>query len=252
MLYGIYNKVMPLLPVRKVSAGIKCITFHYLFEREVDQAFELFRVVKQYGDFITTQELLELVARRQPTSGLFFHLSIDDGFDNIAEFAHPIFKDLRIPYTFFVCPEFVGRGPVGEHEFMHRAEYARMLPLANWPRLRGLAREGVEIGSHTRSHARLSTIGNINELREEIVGAKQEIEDALGLECMSFAWPFGKRKDIDDRGLDVVEKAGYRAMFGGMRGTVCPEKWTARFFPRHHFEPGYAKSTVLYYLTRID
>ncbi|MFQ5562877.1 MAG: polysaccharide deacetylase family protein [Parvularculaceae bacterium] len=56
--------------------------------------------------------------------------------------------------------------------------------------LRDLAADGMEIGGHSRSHKRLAEIGAA-ECADEITLCKKEIENALGKEITSFAYPYG-------------------------------------------------------------
>jgi peptidoglycan/xylan/chitin deacetylase (PgdA/CDA1 family) len=251
LLYKVHDRVLPLY-YRKFHGGIKCITFHYLFEHEMEHAYRVFRAAKTEGDFITTKELLECLARGRRLSSRLYHLSIDDGFENIVTNAHPLLQLLNIPYGFFVCPAYIGKGAVGEIEFMKSAEYARPLRLADWSMLQNLSTDGVEIGSHSFSHARLIRTKSRKVLHSEIAGAKREIEHALKRECSSFAWPFGRRSDISDRALNLAIGAGYKAIFGVGRATICPSEPGMGYFLRHHFEPWWPLRAVRYYLTRVD
>jgi peptidoglycan/xylan/chitin deacetylase (PgdA/CDA1 family) len=252
LLRGIHDRLMPSVYSR-ATRGIKCINFHYLFDNEVDRAHELFRIIKTFGEFISTTEMLDIVGRTRPASGRFFHLSIDDGFQNIVSNAHPIFRALDIPYAFFICPAYAKADRESEIGLMQNAEYARPLPLANWEMLRALAVDGVEIGSHTRTHRRLSRVADSNDLRHELAGAKREIEEALGRPCVSLAWPFARHDAVDGRTKSIAAEAGYRAIFGEVRGrTVYPGEPLCWYFPRTHFEPAWSKRTIIYYLTRAD
>jgi peptidoglycan/xylan/chitin deacetylase (PgdA/CDA1 family) len=64
----------------------------------------------------------------------------------------------------------------------------------------------MEIGSHSVSHVRLTTVDDIR-LRRELVDSKAMLEDAVGHEVVSFAYPYG---DWDERCEAAAREASYR------------------------------------------
>jgi len=251
VLRGGLDRLRPLLYARSTS-GIRCLTFHYLFERELDQAYSLFRALRAHGDFITTADMLALLDRPAQIDGRLFHLSIDDGFDNIACNAHAILRDLSIPYTFFVCPDLVDGGPEGDEQFRINAGYRRRLPLASWETLRILADDGVEIGSHTGTHRSVSSLAGEGDLDAEIVRSKATIEARLARPCTSFAWPFGRIDAMTPTALAKASTAGYTALFSSVRGSLAAGGGSLPYLPRHHFEPSWSEAAVVYYATRQE
>jgi peptidoglycan/xylan/chitin deacetylase (PgdA/CDA1 family) len=83
------------------------------------------------------------------------------------------------------------------------------LPM-HWDELREMAKAGMEIGSHSKTHPILSQVLEDRELHAEIHGSKEVIEKALGHAVTSFAYPVGKRFSFDARTINMVERAGYR------------------------------------------
>ncbi|HEX8665400.1 MAG TPA: polysaccharide deacetylase family protein [Beijerinckiaceae bacterium] len=249
VLRKVVDRMRP-LAYRRSEGGIRCLTFHYLFGHERERAHRLFSALKREGDFVTTEEMLAALDGA-PVRGRLFHLSVDDGFENIAAVAHPILKDLGIPYSLMVCPAFVGADDKGLDAFRRNARYARPLRLADWDALARLAADGVEIGAHTLTHRELSRLSG-DELAEEIAAPKEVIEARLGKPCTSFAWPFGRRSAMSEEALRLAQAAGYRAIFSSVRGTLMPGEGAPRYLPRHHFEPSWPLDTVLYYATRAE
>lgn len=250
VLRGLLDRLRP-LAYTKAATGIRCLTFHYLFPEERDHARRLFAALKREGDFITTADLLSVLDGSMPVRGRLFHLSIDDGFENIATEAHPLLKDAGIPYALMVCPTFVGADEAGLEAFRVNARYARPLPIAGWDRLAALAQEGVEIGAHTLSHREVSTLAD-SDLEPELTGCRAAIETRLGRPCTSFAWPFGRANSMSEQALRHAHAAGYRAIFSSIRGPLEPGRGVPRYLPRDHFEPGWPIDTVLYYATRQE
>ena len=261
-LRGVLDRVRP-LAYRRTAETIRCLTFHYLFPEEREHATRLFAALKREGDFITTAELLATLEGPARRRGRLFHLSIDDGFENIASQAHPLLRAQGIPYALMVCPTFVpepgsdeAAGAGAFDAFRRNARYARSLPLADWGTLARLAREGVEIGAHTLTHRQVSSLA-AGELPAEIAGCRAEIERRLSAAdghpaCTSFAWPFGRLTSMSEAALAVAASAGYRAIFSSVRGSMLPGRGVPRYLPRHHFEPGWPIRSVVYYATRAE
>ncbi|MDP4025285.1 polysaccharide deacetylase family protein [Methylobacterium sp. NEAU 140] len=249
-LRGVLDRARP-LAYRRARETVRCLTFHYLFPEEREHATRLFAALKREGDFVTTAELLALLDGPARPAGRLFHLSVDDGFQNVASEAHPILRAAGIPYALMVCPAFVGAGAEGLDQFRRNARYARGLPTADWDTLAALGREGVEIGAHTLTHREVSRLAPC-EVEREVAGCRAAIEGRLGTPCTSFAWPFGQAAAMSEAALAVAAGAGYRAVFSSLRGSLRPGGGVPRYLPRHHFEPGWPIASVLYYATRAE
>jgi peptidoglycan/xylan/chitin deacetylase (PgdA/CDA1 family) len=87
----------------------------------------------------------------------------------------------------------------------------------SWNHVREMAAEGIEIGSHTNNHPRLTTIDE-KALAHEIYDSKHSIEGAIDREVSCFAFPFGTRSDIDERSKQMLRDAGYRMAFAAYFG----------------------------------
>ncbi len=115
----------------------------------------------------------------------------DDGFkDNLIEVL-PICKKYSIPFTVFIVPEYAD-GSYGKY--------------MNWDDIRLLAKNNVEIGSHTYSHAVLTEISN-EDIRNELVFSKDRIEKEVGVNVSVFSYPKGR---LNVGVVDAVKGAGYK------------------------------------------
>src|SRR5204863_1465237 len=83
------------------------------------------------------------------------------------------------------------------------------LATMDWNMLRDLAERGIEIGSHTVSHAHLVDLAAA-ELKLELEESREHIEDELRRPCRYVAYPFGEN---DARVRKAASTAGYRAGF---------------------------------------
>ncbi|HEY6221858.1 MAG TPA: polysaccharide deacetylase family protein, partial [Candidatus Eisenbacteria bacterium] len=88
------------------------------------------------------------------------------------------------------------------------------LRAASWDQVREMAAGGIEIGSHSRTHPRLSLLSQ-EDLRDEIDGSKREIEAQVSRPVVSFAYPNGREQDFDDRCRRALATAGYSSAVVG-------------------------------------
>jgi len=128
------------------------------------------------------------------------HITFDDGFASVLDHAAPLLRELGFPATMFAVSSRLG----GTNDWMAERGYPER-PLLSVEGLHALREFGLAIGSHTRSHARLTDLDRAT-AREEIAGSKAELEARLGTEVRYFAYPYGKE---DPAIRDLVVGAGY-------------------------------------------
>ena len=145
----------------------------------------------------------------RPT-GKTLAVTFDDAYRSVLELGLPLLSRLGLPATVFAPTAFVGsprpacwpgvdRWVGGEHE--------TELAVMSWEELEQLASAGWEIGSHTQTHPRLTSLGD-SELAAELRGSLVECERRLGRPCVSLAYPYG---DVDARVTRAAVDAGYAA-----------------------------------------
>ena len=127
-------------------------------------------------------------------------ITIDDGYVSGYSEAWPILKKLGYPFTMFVYTNYIGTGGKS----------------ISWSQLAEMRDAGVEIGSHTVSHDRLTakkgrTDGDYDAwLANELQGSKEMLESRLGLKVRTLAFPYGlSNEQVKAAG----RKAGYEAQF---------------------------------------
>lgn len=140
----------------------------------------------------------------RPTAAVTF----DDAHRSVFTHALPLLERFGFPGTVFVPTAYAGTGRpmawAGYDRWLgtpHEPELACM----DWDELRALRDAGWEIGSHTRSHPRLTTLPDA-ELDSELQGAREDCEAALGQACVSLAYPYS---DVDGRVVQAARRAGY-------------------------------------------
>jgi peptidoglycan/xylan/chitin deacetylase (PgdA/CDA1 family) len=137
-------------------------------------------------------------------------VTFDDAYSSVLELAYPILSSLGLPATVFAVTGFADGGrPLEWPGIAHwrGGPHERALDGLSWRQLRRLADAGWEVGSHTRTHPRLTLLGD-EELARELRGSREACEQALERSCRSLAYPYG---DFDARVVAAAADAGYEA-----------------------------------------
>jgi peptidoglycan/xylan/chitin deacetylase (PgdA/CDA1 family) len=153
-------------------------------------------------------------------------VTFDDAFLSVLECAHPILSELGLPGTVFAPTSFLEQRqalswPGIDH--WSRTQSSAELQGMSWDDLARLAADGWEIGSHTRTHPRLTQLDD-TALQAELVQSRQECEQRLGRPCASVAYPYG---DVDARVAAHANRAGYRcgACLSSNLGPLGLHRW---------------------------
>jgi peptidoglycan/xylan/chitin deacetylase (PgdA/CDA1 family) len=142
--------------------------------------------------------------------GKLLHVTFDDAFRSIRSSLDHLLE-LGVPTTVFACTD---RADDGGPLIVDRladlpSECRSELETMRWDELRELAGLGIEIGSHTCSHAHLTRLSDA-ELDRELRESKARLVAELGRPCRFLAFPFGEH---DARVREAVRAAGYTAAF---------------------------------------
>jgi peptidoglycan/xylan/chitin deacetylase (PgdA/CDA1 family) len=149
-------------------------------------------------------------ALTRPVTGRTLAVTFDDAFRSVFDLAFPLLRRLSLPATVFVPTAFAGtERPMSWPGIDHWSggPYAAELMPLSWDELRELAAAGWEVGSHSRTHPRLTRLDDAA-LAREVSASREDCEQRLGQPCTSIAYPFG---DVDARVLAAVDRAGFQA-----------------------------------------
>ena len=144
-------------------------------------------------------------------SGKVVGITFDDGYQNNLQYALPVLLRHRFTATCYGVSQLIGgtniwdEGKVGQKPLMNQQE---------WRQWRDA---GMDIGSHTRTHAKLTELPAI-EARDEIANSKAELEQAIGCEVRHFCYPYGWFSTEHE---EMVRDAGYVTATTTRRGRVC-------------------------------
>jgi peptidoglycan/xylan/chitin deacetylase (PgdA/CDA1 family)/GT2 family glycosyltransferase len=136
-------------------------------------------------------------------------LTFDDAYDDFMSDAFPVLDRLGLKATVFVVVDRIGK--TNEWDESRGFKSRRLLSLEQ---IRELHRHGVHFGSHTLTHAWLTSASD-RDLEREVADSRRKLEDLLGAEVSTFAYPWGV---ADMRVRGAVARAGYRTALTSQDG----------------------------------
>jgi peptidoglycan/xylan/chitin deacetylase (PgdA/CDA1 family) len=154
-------------------------------------------------------------------------LTFDDGALDNAEITLPILERLEVHATFFIVAGLIGGRLEGGRRCMSAAQIDELASL------------GHEIGSHTTSHAVLTSCSP-SEAAREVAESRRSLEDLLGREVTSFAYPKGAH---DEAAVAAVREAGYRLAVTTREGHVRADTDPLRI-PRINVDRGVTRGAL--------
>lgn len=186
-----------------------CCSDRYIVSpRKFENQLKLIKALKYQS--MTLSEIGDAIANKKlchPTVMLTF----DDGYEDNYKIALPLLKKYGMKATIFAAA-----GLVGNYNDWDRDKRKRQFRHMGWDELREWSHQGMEVGSHTMSHPRLSKITSEQNLEKEIFGSKKILEEKLQQSIHSFGYPYG---DFDERVKKMVQRAGYLAAVSTKSGT---------------------------------
>jgi peptidoglycan/xylan/chitin deacetylase (PgdA/CDA1 family) len=132
-------------------------------------------------------------------------ITFDDGYADNCGDAIPWLLDQGVPFTYFVASAHISSG----RPFAHDVKRGRPLPPNSPDEIRAMARAGVEIGAHTRHHVDAGAIHDEQQLFDEIVGSKRDLEEMSGAPVRYFAFPFGLQNNLSEAAFRIAFGAGF-------------------------------------------
>lgn len=143
---------------------------------------------------------LHLATRTASVRGLI-GLTFDDGYEDFLDTALPVLKRFGFSATVFAVAGMLGE----ENSWEHYGEPRRRLRLLDAEGIREVSRQGMEVGSHTMSHPRLSEL-DVGTLDAEVNESRRVLGEILGMPVEGFCYPYG---NLDEAAVQAVRRAGY-------------------------------------------
>lgn len=252
------NICVELLSITKrISSLENCIQFpyyHHVFFDEVKGFERQLKYLKNYGEFISIDNAIEILSSKSHTEGRYFCLTFDDGLYSCYKYALPVLSKLNVPATFYVVTDFVGKSFAPDSDVTRKTfGYKRIdtsIDFMGWKQCREAIGEGVTIGSHSVTHKRLSELGN-EDATYELVQSKAEIEKNTKQICKHFCAPYGVPGldfDLMGHGKLAID-LGYKSFATGSRGAnrYGQTQYTLR---RDHLLANWSNNQLKYFFSR--
>jgi peptidoglycan/xylan/chitin deacetylase (PgdA/CDA1 family) len=148
---------------------------------------------------VSVRELL--FAMRTGDARRLVGLTFDDGYDDFLHTAVPILKEFDFSATVFVVAGMLGT----ESDWKHTHNPRPRMELLRAQDLTEVMAYGMEVGSHSMTHADLAALDP--ETRDqEIAGSRQVLGEILGEEVEGFCYPYGS---LDGEAVVAARRAGY-------------------------------------------
>lgn len=202
---------------------IRQVFYHHVFDDE-RKAFERqIKYMKNFGEFISMDQVVQLVKEKGNLDGRYFSMSFDDGFHNTYTNMMSITEAHDIPVIVYLPTDYIGKDSHSEEEQarigMRLPQNPKQLSYLNWDECREMQRHKVTFGSHTASHRKLATL-NEAQIKQELETSKKVIEDQLKTRCDHFAPPNGTIGVDFVPGLTekIAKEVGYKTLAAANRG----------------------------------
>ncbi len=147
-----------------------------------------------------------------------------EGFRDNYDVILPILEEFGFAGWFFIPSHFLNVSARRQRIFAARHqlhygpdEYPGERIALNWAELRDAKARGHLVACHSRNHTALFPDTPDDVLHDEIVVAKQELEDGLGSEVDTFCYLYGAEYGLNPRADAMLVKAGFKYLFSNFR-----------------------------------
>jgi peptidoglycan/xylan/chitin deacetylase (PgdA/CDA1 family) len=141
---------------------------------------------------ITVTQLAKIIAKKNPAQlpERAVILTFDDGFADFYTEALPVLANYGFAATLYITTGFI-------------EDKIRLM--LTWPQIIDISVSGIECGAHSHTHPQLDTLSSAAAW-DEIIRCKRILEQKLGRQVPSFAYPYGYHNEAVRQ---MVQQAGY-------------------------------------------
>jgi peptidoglycan/xylan/chitin deacetylase (PgdA/CDA1 family) len=191
---------IPVLMYHRVTGTKPAGTKHGIYVTTAEFEQQLVFLERKGYKALTFADLSEILRGDRKLQARPIMLTFDDGYEDNFVNAFPILKRHSMKAVVFILGDRsistnVWDIPEGEPE-------AKLL---NDEQIQVMAEYGIELGSHSMDHRRLTEL-SVEEAQNEITASKLLLEKRLGRGVISLAYPYGA---VNERVKECVSYAGY-------------------------------------------
>ena len=125
---------------------------------------------------VTLEQWQQAVTNRQALPGKAILITFDDGYYDFYTYAFPLLKKYGFSAMVFLIADFVGFYQPSYH-------------LLGWQEIEELQQEGIEFGSHSLTHPRLTQLSE-SDARHELERSRVILSNKLQVPITAFAYPY--------------------------------------------------------------
>lgn len=206
---------IPILMYHRISAAPEPQVHPYFRTNTSTAVFEAqLRFLKANGySSLTVDQAVVLLSRSPKTDARHVVITFDDGYQDFYTAAIPLLQKYGFTATVFLPTAYINEP---------RRAFKQVACLT-WSEVRELHACGIVFGGHTVTHPQLTNLTR-QQIREELVRSKAQIEDHLGYPVRSFSYPF-RFPETNTRFIsflqDTLEVSGYSNGVSTIVGTAC-------------------------------
>lgn len=141
--------------------------------------------------------------------------TFDDGYEDNVINALPILRESGYTGMFYIPWGFIGTKILSPRDRRETNSYEKNRRLS-WDQIEKLISEGMDIGSHTLNHERLTDLSP-ERAWQEIAESKKKLEEKLGIPITSFCYPGG---DYHATHVDMIARAVYTSACTASPGRI--------------------------------
>lgn len=211
--------------IDRTTDWIRVIYYHHVFDDQRKDFERQLLYLKRFGEFISMDQVLEMVLGKSKIQGRYFCITFDDGFHNTYTNMLEITSRLQIPVIIYLPTDYINMEPDELDYGLVNSRIApgnsQLLRFLTWEQCREMLPHHISFGSHTTGHPLLSSLDREG-VRYELKESKRIIEKEIGTPCVHFACPRGRiGRDFDPViTREMAIETGYKSVVSTHRGIV--------------------------------
>ena len=247
--YHLINFLTPLFKFffKKRNCNFRILMLHNIEKKNFKLLEKNLKILKKEYNFIDPNKLSKY---QYPNTKNNLLLTFDDGFKSNFFFAKNILSKLKIKSIFFIISDLLN-----SDRHLKKAAIKNIFPkntikrennfnTMTWNNVRVLEKMGHVIGTHTKSHLRLSEVKSLSILKEQINSPIVDFKKNKIKKPKFFAYPFGDFHSINKKALNIAKKK-YEFIFSGIRGDNLNSK---NILFRDNIRDNYSMRTINFFI----